>query len=663
MKKYRNLFSLILFLLFICSSCSKENKETVLPIDNTIIRYEENGISAYTVDEEGALYTSASSIIKEDYLFEDIPTYIHKYDVEGNLIFSHEFDETIRGIDSLAATKEVVYFTVSGHNDQGICNILYSFDLETKQLERLYDFNYFERVRKIICDEDRIYLLGNMEYSFGSSTSISDNAYQSKGEKIVYYTLSDGLVYELGVNIPISMALTENGTLMIHGYLESEGYCMLEYNPQNDSLKVLANYGKGKFEQFAVCNQGKSILYSYNVNYRGLVMSDVTAIEEEAELYPEINSDSQGGPYYVNGYVYGMEQYRTLVRFQLNSVKKDSKVIHYISPGYQAAEPFGAGYTMKRSELEDDVFTLKVLAGDKDYDLSLMSSLRGSSYNLRKNGVFYPLNEVEGITEYLEACFPYVKEAATDEQGNIWMLPISVDIPGMFMNEVYLNTLGFNFKNNMTYEEFYEIQEKMTEDDYKKTSLNNNVIYNSFFKQYFNQYTTLNNEVFKSKLALFQQYDSYIPGLLNFFEKDENFMYQYSNQQDNYELILKQFPSDSTHKFYSMPKLKSSDKNVATCVYLTVNPNSKNLEDTLNYIKDWIAYCMEQEEKPLYFSQPIPEDNTLRRSAYELYENSVITFSMDYELYDGFDEVIEKKLSIEEYIEETDRKIDTYLNE
>lgn len=113
-----------------------------------------------------------------------------------------------------------------------------------------------------------------------------------------------------------------------------------------------------------------------------------------------------------------------------------------------------------------------------------------------------------------------------------------------------------------------------------------------------------------------------------------------------------------------MPKSNESDKNMGVCTFIAVNPNSKNRDEALNYIKDWIRYRMNQVNSPLYFQSPIIEEDSLRGSLYELYKNGEITFYIDRDIYsDGFFDVVENNGDIDSYIEDTKRKLYTYFNE
>ncbi|NLJ95561.1 MAG: extracellular solute-binding protein [Clostridiales bacterium] len=665
MNKGQLKFLLFSFVLLLCG-CNKNNEELILlDVESDFVHYNAKNITAYTVDQEGSLYTSELINDIFDYSLHEQPNGVtlHKYDLEGHEVFSHEFDNTIDFIGSMTVYGSKVYFTTSGYNSDGPCEVLYSYDIETDSLERLYDFNYLYSVKQLIYHNDRIYLLENIASAPNNETKGSNTF---TGQSLVYYSFIDENVYGLGVSNPIGMALNEDGTLLIYNYLNNEGYNMLKYDPTNDSIKVIARLETSKFKFFATSDFGNKIIYTNDTYPRGLVISEITSMNEEAELYPDA-TNFHPGIYHVKGQVYCMTNSRDLVRFTLNTFQKDNRAIEYILAGFQPDEPFGCGYSMKRTKLEEDKFALKILAQDKDYDLCIMNTSSYSSYNIKKNGAFYPLNEVKGINEYLESCFPYVKEAATDEDGNIWMLPIGVDMPGLLVNEDNLTKENIELKNNMTYEEFYKIQENMTKELYERTSCNSYVIYLTFFAQCFNNSMDIDNNVFGNTMRLFQKYDSHMP-TLNYTNMSrewyEDIIYDYNRNSSYYRNLLEQSLDDLPLRIYSMPKINASNKNIGACTFLAVNAHTDNHEETLSYLADWISYTMEQEETPLYFKQPIPKEGTLRKSLYDLYENGEITFYVDRDVYvDGFFDVVENGADIEEYIKETKRKLDKYFNE
>ena len=664
-KNYVHLLFLFLF-LFLCTGCSnkKEENETLSQVQ-TVVRYDTQNLSLYTVDDAGYVYTVSVEVGNES----DQITKLGKYDLEGNQLYNRSF-EKFTNINSIVASGGKVYFTRAGHNDSGLCCSLYSYDEANETVEWLYDFEKFEQIKQLLYLDGRVYVLGYQFYYPSNSDSDvkgKENGYESMGEQLVYYSFNDKLVYELGIGTPISMANSDEETIIIQAYLENEGYCMLEYQPQKDQVKIVSKFDTKKFDFFAVSGAGKKVIYTYPINSRGIVLSKLDELLVEAEIYGGRMLSSYGfGIYQVNGQVYGVELSGQPVRVSLNQVERENETINYISPGYYDQEPYGCGFAMKRVELEYDKFVIKVLAQDQDYDLCLMNSSLYNSYNIRKNGMFYPLNQLEGIEEYLNRCFPYVKEAAINDDGDIWMLSIGLDIPGLVVNLDVVKKRQLKIKNNMTYEEFHHVMLGMTSDDLNRTRINFNVLSQAFVGQYFNQYSNVNNELFRSKLEILQQLKQIVPENFqentNFYKED--FLYDYCAQESTYEVIYQQIPEKSNLSVYSMPKLDEADKNTGGCIFLAVNPNSKNLEQTLDYLTAWIAYQLNTTEKPLFFQDTTSSKDVFHKALYELYENGEITFRIDRDLYEeGFFKVMEQSEDVESFITETERRLETYFNE
>ena len=199
----------------------------------------------------------------------------------------------------------------------------------------------------------------------------------------------------------------------------------------------------------AYCSEQQAVIYMSLG--RGLVLSYFTDLDVECELYPDFGFQDNN-ICYVNGNVaVRTSAENTVIQFPLAQVKCENRTIRYIRPEMWGIDPFGCGYEIQHTELTQDKFALKVMALDKDFDLCYVNSYGSFGYSMKEYGVFYPLNDIPRIQEYLDACFPYVKEAATDVDGNIWMLPIAVDIPGVVVKKDATDEVLF--KENMTYEE------------------------------------------------------------------------------------------------------------------------------------------------------------------------------------------------------------------
>lgn len=78
---------------------------------------------------------------------------------------------------------------------------------------------------------------------------------------------------------------------------------------------------------------------------------------------------------------------------------------------------------IESKKLSAEEFSLTVMSQDKNYDVCMINSSQDYSANIKSKGSFYPLNDVPGVAEYLDKCFPYVKEAAYTESGKYGCCP------------------------------------------------------------------------------------------------------------------------------------------------------------------------------------------------------------------------------------------------
>lgn len=449
-------------------------------------------------------------------------------------------------------------------------------------------------MKRILAGEDRIYLIGS---NTGSSGGTADYVYA--GERVMYYIPSTGERLALGIPEPIDIAFDEEENLILYVHTE-DGFCFLRYDEGKDAVMTIAETDTYKRGSVALCNQGQDVLYQTD---RGLVLSSLSELEAESEIYPEgWKFSTDNGLCCVGGRVACMTETREVIQFSLAEVKKENKSIRYLSLGYEMAEPYGCGYKMKRTrfaETEKEKFAVKIMALDKDFDLCLINTQHPFSYNLKKNGVFYPLNEVPGVQEYLDACFPYVREAATDENGNIWMLPIAVKIPGFVVNEEKMSGKQPGFQENMTWQDYFAMQAALTAEERKLTGRPYVAYIRQFFRQYFAENTSVDTEQFREMLRLFSTYQEYMTEEAS--DDTEAFFYQYMIGDDYHTQYLMQMRE--ALRVYGAPKLSARDaKNNGTCLFLAVNPYSDNLEATLDYISAWSIYSKNQKNTPLFFT-------------------------------------------------------------
>lgn len=642
----------VMALCFNGGACKKDEPYVGVPVQEVCAVCDGKNVQAYTLDVEGNVYGFELEF-EEEHGSSNVQ--LIKWDKGGKRVFSRPFDsEKSSGLSAMAIRGDLIYFVADGFDGTDVCSSLYTYHLETEEITFLQSFRYLKRVERILVSKDRVYLLGRNRLSPAGGTS---DSYSYNGEKVLWCSLDTKEVFELGFAEPIDMTLTEDGTPVFYIH-EEDDFSLVSYNEKSDTVKTLIKTVEYRMNSFALCDDGENVLYHTE---RGLVLSKLSELGVESELYPDTNFWDKG-LCYVNGRVACQTANGELVQFPLEQVKKEAETIRFLSVGFESQTPYGCGYRIERrnfSEEEMDKFALKVLAQDSDYDLCMVDTSDSISYNLKENGVFYPLNEVPGIEEYLDSCFPYVREAATDEDGLIWMLPIEVNIPGFVMDGD--KVLEYDFTDSMTFEEYFRAQEALSEEERNQTDTPWVLFLKHFFRQYFVQNDTVDTATFRNTMTLFSEYFDCINGYNAGGDGRPAIYHCASDAFDYGAYYMTAFAENKV--VYPMPRTEGVEKNVGTCLFLAVNPESDRLEETLQYLGDWVAYTMKQTEQPLFFADRMVGQDTYERSLYEMYQNGEISFAIEAEITEGYGDVIEDVTKLDAYVTETDRKLKVYLKE
>ncbi len=681
-KKHWSLF-ICLLLCFVQVGCKKEDKTPVVSMQELWTVYEtEETIFAYTLDEDGGLYTLEYDIkAQEEYdgltaeklaqmTSEEIGKltpeelaqleqkeadvfFLRKYNAKGEREYSKALENSLGSYVKAIAVKDgMVYFVPYTVHEGEMCAVLYSYRPDTKELTAVKALPYFTSVSRMIPMEDCFYLLGtNVEGNLGRSS----NSYEHNGEKLFCYTVSEDKIVEVGIEEPIDICAIGEAELCVYAHMGEE-FCLLSYDTSRDTMKVMAKTSEYKMHNMVLAGGTEDVVYQSSE--RGLVVSSLSDVDVECELYPD-GSFWDNNLCCVNGRVACMTFGGSIVQFKLEDVKKESQVLRYIATGFSMDEPYGCGYEMQRTKLEEDKFALKIMALDKDFDVCLVDTSYSFSHNLKKNGVFYPLNDVPGVQAYLDACFPYVREAATDEDGNIWMLPIAVNIPGVVVNEELVND-DMMMTDGMKYEDYFAAYAALNQANKSKVDTPCIALWNEALRQYFAENNSVDTEEFRKLVGVFSKYwaDLQESGRA---ANSEMWHQHVTDGIDYGAYYIAQMGENA--RAYEVPKVSTDSKNVGTCLFLAVNPYSDNLDATLNYISSWIAYTMESEDVPVFFKDRVVGESVYETSLYELYRNGEIGFTLDADICAGYDEVFRDISKLEAYVEETERKLKIYLNE
>lgn len=104
---------------------------------------------------------------------------------------------------------------------------------------------------------------------------------------------------------------------------------------------------------------------------------------------------------------------------------------------------------------DSELMVTKLLAGDSDYDFMMLSTDSSLATDILRTGAYYSLNDIPEAAGLLDRYHGYLKEAATAENGDIWMIPCGVNVSFVLCREDLCEEYGLDF-TDMTYLEFME---------------------------------------------------------------------------------------------------------------------------------------------------------------------------------------------------------------
>ena len=666
-----------LFCLLLLVGCKEkiiiEPKEVVK--EPEVFRYQgTEQVGAITVDEEGLLYTATylttnnQDVVTNNEEPKEGTQHFCVYNLEGTCI---------QQVDVLMGNSSIASMTIKGNTLYAVASrlrmgqVLYALDLTTWEVTKVavlaeQDAEDFYRIEDILCIEEYLYILGWTQTP--KKYELYPEVSGFKADKIlgrISLAEENASMEVLDVDFPLAI-LPKESTLLIYQYNEEYGFGFLEYNPKEESFKEVGEKSTKQIpEGFCLCEEGYLFTKAAtNALYYGTFDGMEAQIgTKEFSLY---NAQLQ----YCNGSVFYYNYRESQVeRVRIEGSIQDNKEIRLLINSNDVTHAYGVGYRMIRKEVNREEFSLKVLAQDTDFDLYLLGSRDPNAYNLKKNGVFYPLNDIPAVERYLDACFPYLKEIATNEDGDIWMIPVRVDIPILLYDKVYSALQDVDF-SNMSYLDFLTFTEYAQREDAGK--IENFKIQEEFFAQYFRLEDSFDTNVFR-------EYAKQIKSLYNLtgesIDSDKVYMndilpefyYEYVAFHDDcimFSEAIEWWGVEETVDVIKIPKMSEELNNLGTCYFFAVNPQSDNLETTLTYLSDLCTYLMDVENSFLLADATTYTDNAFIQQCYELYQNGSIYFNVDREVYRGiFTEYLEGNIELEEMIEEAERRLEIYRKE
>lgn len=637
----------ILVLTTGCSNGAKDTQE--LSADGDRFTYDETTAAlCFDVLEDGTV--CASTIYSANQVLQ--------YDLDGNL--ANSLDTELFHIYTITAHEKTLYLT--GDCDYGIC--AYSYDLETGAQKKLAELDGAPKTA--VYADDSLYLTWTARDS--NACPYESNSFSYDGTALYKLDLSDNAISEQDVEFPVNIASTPGGKLLVYAADENGLYFTRGISGERKYVDL------GTVSAISAVDDDYNFVFYSNSVLNTLNYSSAGGDGEYSEMVSDVLA-LDNGVKYCGGFTFyiNITDEQKIERVRNSSVIKENSTIRMISPSYVSEAPFGCGYSIKSDQLTADEFALSVLSLDPDYDICLLSSSNEVSGNLRNKGTYYPLNDIKGIDEYLDRCLPYVREAATAENGEIWMLPIALNIDVIMYNENSCAELGLDF-TDLTAEKFRDnIDKAYASDRSSGYDAHAYLIDTNFILQLLRGNTTVDTPEFRSVAEMMKEKFNYKVGEDCFRLSAGAISYSLEEMGGNPDKFLFSMRDYSADQLYysagknmrvcAMPSVTQDKRNIAVCAYLCINPASKHLDSAVDYIESLISHLGESNTSIL-FTDALSDGTQSLSDLKAIYENASVEFNVSTEIFrSDLEKYFSDELTLDEFITESDRKLSAYLNE
>lgn len=659
----------LLAALILISGCSDaDNIRLSLPDTySDYYEYENNDVlGCFNADENGNIYLYSYKLsqigLADAYCFSE-------YSMDG-------IRKDICFTDNAPLAFDVADDTVYGAYTVSLYDsVLKAFDINTQETKEVCALEG-------LCQVKHVEICGDYAFIFGIDCGRMgiDGEYRSdfsnycyNGEKIVKVRLSTGEIKESDVPYPIEMSCYADNCIIYAA--DKDGYYFTDFdNIQRKPHKIELLQG------FCAYEQNRFIFSSMSGINIGMLCSGSTDADDgmsqlENRHYPNGEMFTVGGYTFFKTMATDTEKAK-IIRIKNKKYIKSNNKIRMISCNNSFDAPFGCGYTIDYNNLSADSFSLSILSNDRNYDISIVNSYDSCSSGIRDKGVFYPLNDLPEVVKYLDICFPYIKEAATDRNGDIWMLPVSLGIPVIAYNSETCGEAGIEFGGEFTIEEFVKICETAYNSAYKNGyDIQPYVLTQNLLIGYMADNNTFNTTAFRAfaefakdriNISDTSAYPPYFSlsnnAMSHLYEADGEKQFLFTYQRSSGSAVW--FSEYDNFRYAKAPSIAADANPIATCAFITVNPSSDNLEAALNYVSALAEYLGNEKNTFMISDKSAYSSNDGSDSLYEIYKKADIGFNLSEEIcFEPYLRYLAGKITIDDMIEEADRKLSAYLNE
>lgn len=593
----------------------------------------------------------------------DEGTLIRKYDENGSI--ADEFPVAYSGIYDMYYNNNSLYIGFAGD----CCVTVDRLDLQTGEIVNVCEFEKLSDLRSISEIGGEIVAIGTDSSKDGLECRYMINGYgQAEYSGRGIYSFKNGAVSEIVTDFPFE-AEGFGGSVIIYGCHNDEGFYFRKYTKsglsapsytdQLGTVKSMCAFADDCYITSAISRFNSSTVVAGNISGSGAaeIMPDVFLFGlNRREL-----TANDSFCWYLD------DNGKTLTRIKIAAYYKGNKTLTLLCSNLSGANPFSCGYDIRLLRPGNEEAALKILSQDKDYDLCCLSSRDPISGNIRDKGSFYPLNDIPGISEYMDGLFPYMKEACMNGDGEIWCLPVSSEVLTLFYNDEKCRELGFDM-SDISMGEYFDFI-----DTVKADGLNKNCGYSAYWYiegyllKYLSENESFDTSEFRHTAELFANRFPYDEGNLNvnYLEASISSAAAYENKIDEFisEMTVEcRYTRNTALRAAAVPY--PTDKSTVSLTYICVNPSSDDLNDALDYIATLAQYTKTLRDVFLFTDKNNYSDTAIAEDMYRIFSDGTVGYAYSEDIYRAdFERYLMGRITLDEFIIEADRKLNAYLNE
>ncbi|MCM1578745.1 MAG: hypothetical protein NC078_08120 [Ruminococcus sp.] len=687
-----------LFLAFTLSSCSSAAPESAQnstsplspqssqtsPLSFTYdsIPQSDWGNILFAPDENGLLYTLDNSENVTENGVTSVTVRTYSLDGGEHQTFSVPFNSA----DGYISIASLEYG--GGSLYLQTADSIFAYDISSQALTELCSFeNQLSAVEKIAPCNDGLYLLGtpptpaepvNKHYTDENGI----NVYFGGSPKALYRIGYDGNISPVSCEYPIALA-DNSGTPLLYAFDGQGGYYFTEISDNAEISKTYNNSFGQTLGDIDCTSDGAVLLSGYESGKLSAAPSPASAA---ADVMNNIWT-------YLPGDVKCSGQYIFLLTGEnlYDSGKKIRRIpadtalskgtVNVITSEYVWDMPFSDGYEINKTQISEDMFAVKTLSGSSGFDISYFSSDAPYAENMHSASSFYPLNQVPEIADYLDNCLPCVKAACTNDNGEIWAMPLSLDVPVIVYNRRNCEKAGITFSEDLG--EFIAAVHSAAENQCRYDCTRYSFV-NALLSQYLANSTSFDTPQFRILAAALK--DDCPPNIFTYDDMIYSDLITYNI--DRRLELLDPIPHTAYNEIFftlipdsrSQTEYLSDDENLSAaplpkavpgslageCTFICINPKGENLDNALNYAASLASRLNSPENLLIASSETVnnSNDTDYLRTLRDICSQAEIYFAVPSSVYSNdFDNYCSGLITLDDFITAAEQKMKLYKGE